>query len=69
MWWRIERVQHPIRCHGATGEARNPSFGVCARESGGRKVDVRLPKKREFKLPWRETGPPNHHDDKVDSDQ
>ena len=24
--------------------------------------------KREFKLPWREAGPPNHHDDKVDSD-
>jgi len=22
--------------------------------------------KREFKLPWREAGPPNHHDDKVD---
>ena len=22
-----------------------------------------------FKLPWREAGPPNHHDDKVDSDQ
>jgi len=21
------------------------------------------------KLPWREAGPPNHHDDKVDSDQ
>jgi len=21
---------------------------------------------REFKLPWREAGPPNHHDDKVD---
>ena len=20
-------------------------------------------------LPWREAGPPNHHDDKVDSDQ
>jgi len=30
----------------------------------GRKVDVRLPG-----LPWREAGPPNHHDDKVDSDQ
>ena len=28
-----------------------------------------LPWKREFKLPWREAGPPNHHDDKVDSDQ
>jgi len=25
--------------------------------------------KREFKLPWRVAGPPNHHDDKVDSDQ
>jgi len=25
--------------------------------------------KREFKLPWREAGPPNHHDDKVVSDQ
>ena len=24
---------------------------------------------REFKLPWREAGPPNHHDDKVDSDE
>ena len=23
----------------------------------------------EFKLPWREAGPPNHHDNKVDSDQ
>ena len=26
-------------------------------------------RKRGFKLPWREAGPPNHHDDKVDSDQ
>ena len=23
----------------------------------------------ESKFPWREAGPPNHHDDKVDSDQ
>jgi len=23
----------------------------------------------QFKLPWREAGPPNHHDDKVDSGQ
>ena len=22
-----------------------------------------------IQLPWREAGPPNHHDDKVDSDQ
>ena len=27
------------------------------------------PGKREFKVPWREADPPNHHDDKVDSDQ
>ena len=25
--------------------------------------------KRKFKLPWREAGPPSHHDDKEDSDQ
>ena len=25
--------------------------------------------KREFKVPWREAGPPNHLDDKVDSNQ
>ena len=25
--------------------------------------------KREFKQPWREAGPPNYFDDKVDSDQ
>ena len=31
--------------------------------------DVRLPGKGNSKLPWREAGPPNHHDDKVDSDQ
>ena len=30
-----------------------------------KKVDMRLP----GKLPWREAGPPNHLDDKVDSDQ
>ena len=30
---------------------------------------VALVQKREFKLPWREAGPPNHHDDNADSDQ
>ena len=34
-----------------------------------RKVDVRLPEKREFTLAWREAGPPNHDDNKVVSDQ
>jgi len=32
-----------------------------------RKVDVRLPGKG--KLPLREAGPPNHHDDKGEADQ
>ena len=32
---------------------------------GRRKVSF----KREFEVPWREAGPPNHHGDKVDSDQ
>jgi len=31
--------------------------------------EVELPWHGEFKLPWREAGPPNHLDDKVDSDQ
>ena len=32
-------------------------------------VVCKVQPKREFGLPWREAGPPNHHDDKVDSDQ
>ena len=38
-------------------------------EGALRKVDIRLPRKREFNLPWREAGPLNHLDDKVDSNQ
>jgi hypothetical protein len=34
-------------------------------EDGGYKATWR----RQFKLPWREAGPPNHLDDKVDVDQ
>ena len=26
----------------------------------------KAPRKRNFKLPWRKAGPPNHHDDKVE---
>ena len=37
--------------------------------TGSRKVDLRLPGKGEFKFLWREAVPPNHQDDKVDSDQ
>jgi len=33
------------------------------------RVQIQATWKREFKLPWREAVPPNHHDDKVDSDQ
>ena len=33
------------------------------------KLDVKAIWEKEFKLPWRETGPPNHLNDEVDSDQ
>ena len=32
-------------------------------------VDIKLDGKREFKLQWREAGPPNHLDGRVDSDK
>ena len=51
------RVRVPARC-------RQGSRGRCC---WGRRRRSR-PWEREFKLPWREAGPPNHHDDKVDSD-
>ena len=41
-------------------------IGVAAHGPYSRKVDIRL---RNFKLRWRAAGPPNHLDDKVDSDQ
>ena len=37
------------------------------RGGGGGKDSEEL--SREFTLPWREAGPPNRQDDKVDSDQ
>ena len=46
--------------HAQVGEAQPVHF---------RKVDVRLPGKGNLKLPWREAGPLNHHDNIVDSDQ
>ena len=36
---------------------------------GGKEGRSKATWKRESKLPWREAGPPNHLDDKVDSDQ
>ena len=39
--------------------------GTCEGQQGRCKATW----KREFKLPWREAGPPIHLDDKVDSDQ
>ena len=34
-----------------------------------REVDVRLPEKKKSELPWREAGPSNYHDYKVDLEQ
>ena len=49
--------------------ARAAGFEGWLGSVASRKVDVRLPGKGNSKLPWRKAGPPNHLDDKVDSDQ
>ena len=42
----------------------------CERPVGGiLEGRCKATEKREIELPWREAGPPNHLDDKVDSDQ
>ena len=51
-----------------------PMGGTVSYERGtpvGQRINASLKRDspREFELPWREAGPPNHHDDKVDSDQ
>ena len=43
----------------------NWSLHTCRLQEGRYKTT----RKREFKLPWREAGSPNHPDDEVDSDQ
>ena len=40
-------------------------FRAISHKEGGCEATWR----RKFKFPWREAGLPNHHDDKVDSDQ
>jgi len=44
-------------------------FNVHGGNLGGMNISFTLTWEREFKLPWREAGPPNYHDDKVNSDQ
>ena len=46
-------------------------FTQCAdlEGEGGRDARREATWKRDLKLPWRETGSPNHHDDIVDSNQ
>ena len=50
---------------GGGGSGFEVSARVCRAKEGKGEAAC----KREFKLPWREAGPPRHHDDKVDSDQ
>ena len=51
------------------GEGAVPDRSLGSRPPPRYKVDIRLPGKGNSKLPWRKAGPPNHLDDKVDSDQ
>ena len=62
--------------HAAAGRGWNTSNSfkdVHLKNAKSRSPDLareRVPdRKREFKLPWREAGLPNHHDDKEDSGQ
>ena len=49
-----------------TQSIRNDTCGI---DLGFEKGRYKATWKREFKLPWREAGPPNHLDEKVDVDQ
>ena len=46
-----------------------PLQQVMQRCEGALEVVNLTTRKRDFKLLWREAGPPNHLDDQVDSDQ
>ena len=62
----------PPKRAGCPGDPRSGigRFGLIVRVGGrGWEGRCKATWKREFKLPWREAVPPNHHDDKVDSDQ
>ena len=42
---------------------------VCPNSRTAMSISSSVCLERDFKLPWREAGPPDHQDDKVDSDQ
>ena len=79
----INSQTRPLHAKGENGTRRKgsssptaPPLGRClsrgderGHEHAKRRVGLKAIWKREFKLPWREAGPPNNHDDKVDSDQ
>jgi len=56
----------PRKLAQTTPSAIATAASICSRGQDGR---CKATWKREYKLPWREAGPPNHHDDNVDSDQ
>ena len=61
--FRSDAVSHSTALLGAWGRWLDHA----APPSGAGRGRYTATWKREFKLPWREAGPPNHHDDKVDS--
>ena len=62
---------HTLVYHETLGERviKKKKNSAPAGPSQERQLPVDATWKREFKLPWREAGPPNHQDDKVDPDQ
>jgi len=57
----------PFAARGASAWPRAPPASFSPPPA--RKVECKATWQREFKLPWCQAGPPNHHDDKVVSDQ
>ena len=60
----LARVTASLSHHGHLNKTR-----MVLPQDGTEEGRCKAVRKEEFKLPWREAGPPNHHDDKVDSDQ
>jgi len=71
-WWCVPTANEPSGRLSHTAAGGVPSVQKKLRSAAGTSANsarVFAAWKREFKLPWREAGLPNHHDDEVDSDQ
>jgi len=66
----LRQAQGPSRTCKESKEEEEEE-GQSTRRSAGKVVGgvVKVHEKKLVGVPWREAGPPNHHDDEVDADQ